>query len=277
MARSDATLHGLEEGLQVATLTETREEVEQVPEAPTISTNIPRATVVRSTTSVEEFAVWGEQVRGLPPVQPVPLIFPGHRNKCCPLTSAEADRRYQTAICLVLLIVLGAICSAIYAIVESASLFASNAKRSPTQLPTFTPTRLPTTAGPLIPRANVLVCPPIFVGGLNSTLTACKFSGCGGSIEWCGLNASKRYELVVDVRGDFDLAQETVTVTFNGNSTVGSASTQCSENFERVINQEVDVRGGDFKLTYQTSSSVTPVCGENVFSAELRATLIQVD
>ena len=282
MAQSGRTPYREDEGIQLATVAETQEELGQVPTATAIATaittNIPQATAV---TNVQN-PIWGEQVQGLPPVEPPPLTYQGdpgqghntngNGNNECSDEAKETMCNYFIGL-LLFGVVIGVAVGVTYGFDSS-----SSSRGSPTPFPTRSPpTPFPTIRPVFIAPANAVACPAVFVGGTNTTLSSCTVSGCGGSVQWCGLNDTKVYNLLVQVRGDYDLLSETITLEFDGNSVETSALIQCSSIFETVLNQGVGSSGGELLLTYQTSPSVTAICSDNVFATELRATLSEVD
>ena len=123
--------------------------------------------------------------------------------------------------------------------------------------------------------ADVVVCPTTFDGNSkNELLTSCDFDGCGGSIEWCGLNDLASYRLIVSVKGDHDAVSESVTINFGGFVDVGSAGVQCGSSFVEVSDRTSTSSGGILLMTYQNTFSVDNLCGG--LAMEMNATLIEL-
>ena len=75
-------------------------------------------------------------------------------------------------------------------------------------VPTPFPTVFPTVTAEL-------VCPTVFDANReNSVLTDCSSAGCNGGIKWCGLDNARTYQLVITVRGDYDLMNEFLIFSF---------------------------------------------------------------
>ena len=128
-----------------------------------------------------------------------------------------------------------------------------------------------------IPPANVVVCPTVFDAVNQSVvLSACARDGCGGSIEWCGLNDAGSYRLIVSASGDYDSLAETVTLNVSGTSSVVSPSVQCGSTLEQILDQVVVSTAGVLLLTYQNSENVDNLCTDPDVATFLNATLIEL-
>lgn len=132
------------------------------------------------------------------------------------------------------------------------------------------PTPFPTTAG-----ADTFICPTVFdVKGMNMAESACAVVGCSGFIEWCGLNDSQAYQLIVSVRGDYDFHDEFITVIVNGTLTKGTATQQCGK-FQEIFNLPVWSSEGSIRLSYVNTVEVDPICFTKTAS-ELKAILFEL-
>ena len=132
---------------------------------------------------------------------------------------------------------------------------------------------------PSNPPSSVVVCPTVFdASNRNEVVASCGLVGCGGSIEWCGLNDATSYRLIVSVKGDYDAASESVTINFGGFAEVGSADVQCGSSFVEIFNQVATPSAGTHLMTYQNSNGVNSICssGSSSFAMEMNATLIQL-
>lgn len=127
------------------------------------------------------------------------------------------------------------------------------------------------------PPANVIICPTVFDSNNQSVVfSACNGEGCGGSIQWCGLNDASSYRLVVSARGDYERVSETITLNVSGTEVVGSPSVRCAAFFEQLLDQTVTTTGGVLLLLYQNSVDVNQRCYGEALATLLNATLIEV-
>ena len=269
MAHSERQARELEEGGDTTRATTYLHETEGL--SP-VREGIPEATIVGNVTEDRETTLWVEQVEAERTIQPQPRAFGEEQREpaSCSLCKIEISRNAWLVFLWVALAVAG-----VFSLASEFGSSDQSARRSPIPYPTIeTSTLLPTNAPVAIPPAVVDACPAEFEHGQNTTLSSCINSGCGGSIRWCGLNATSLYRLIVHVRGDYDLLDEFVTLTFDGNGVQGSAGEQCGGTFVEIANQLVNsTSGGELLLHYQNSASVTAICN-NVFATELRATLL---
>lgn len=112
-------------------------------------------------------------------------------------------------------------------------------------------------------RNNTIVCPVTFDGNsTNTILTSCENDGCGGSIEWCSLDDSKRYILRVAVRGDYGKFRQTIRFYLNEDyfGRFRPITGQCRSFFTDVLLRTVRSSSGILKLEYDNAPEVQSTC-----------------
>lgn len=264
----DRTLQGSRQStrgnVQVAAVSESGNENEQYPtatavqeptvtegglvQATTVTTALPQsAAEIRST-------VWGERVDDDDPQPPG-----GNGNRARGNAPAEAGDGLTG---ILTLLFFGA-CIAIPIAAFAGAFDDDSAGLAPTAFPTPTP-------------VDVLVCPVVFDGNSqNVQVTSCDEDICGGSIEWCSVDNTSSYRLIVSVRGDYDSPAETITLTLEGQSLVRSADEQCGAELVTILDRSFTPSSSTLLLEYQNSAAVDNICLGGL-STVLNATLIQL-
>ena len=139
--------------------------------------------------------------------------------------------------------------------------------------PTKSPTRSPT---------DVLKCPArfgVFFGEVRATFSIiqCRTEGCGGSLEWCGLDNARQYRVEVKLFADHRVFGRNTTFELDGNFTeVWLGGPTCR--FGQVLNQTVFPTDGNIILYYKNSPLVTPSCGGGnpQYSSQMEIFLVEV-
>ena len=219
-----------------------------VPFARTVS-NIPQGTVVRGTNPV-------------PPQQQTNNPRNGAQTG-----NANNDSGGAFAGCVFMMVFVGIV--TVVTTTDDGS--SSSSRSSPTPFPTRAPTRNPT----MLPTVQTDVCPTVFVGGVRQDEFTCSESGCAGSVSWCGLNDTATYQVEVAIRGDYNSANEFVTLFLDGAEIVGSAVDQCGIAFITIANQFVSPVSGFLTLGYSNSEEVDDICSGGT-AMTMRVTLSEL-
>lgn len=133
----------------------------------------------------------------------------------------------------------------------------------------------PPTAFPTPTPVDVFECPVLFDGNnRNVVMTSCDEDVCGGSIEWCDLNTTRSYRLILSIRGDYDALAESMDISIDGFEATVTASDQCDADFDTVLDRTFTPSTATVVLTYQNSGFVDNICGG--LSTEMNATLVQL-
>lgn len=124
-----------------------------------------------------------------------------------------------------------------------------------------TPTASPTVQPTSDPSA-VVVCPPVFTNDVVEANVDCRSQGCGGSIEWCGLDDARNYSLLVEINGHYAEVGSNVTLNIFGNRTVTIEKTTLFSCiiFAQVFDDIIRPTGGTLLLTFDNNDLVNPVC-----------------
>ena len=134
----------------------------------------------------------------------------------------------------------------------------------------MSPTRPPTNP------PGVFACPSVFDLNNRSVLvTNCSTTGCGGLLQWCGLDTNKSHQVVVGVKGDFGAFDETVTVELeNVRRVTAPVGEECGTEFVTVLDEIAPPGAAAHTLIFDTSRAVHRVCGG--FAVVIQAVLVQV-